>query len=114
MSVNRNIEAKVGNLEPLKIYPVTEDELIILERGYRDSIYFTLSITLLSIFITTLIGVLYIDKIESSKLIFINSIMISCFLTGTIFLIIWSKQRKNNHETLVKIRARIEAEKTRK
>ena len=43
------IPAVLGELEPRKVYPMTEDELQVLKKGSSSSLYLNLAIALISL-----------------------------------------------------------------
>ena len=89
-----NIPAIIGDLEPRKIYPVTEEELEILENSSNGSFYLNFAIALLSFAISTTISI-YTTENSAEVHPSIFGIMMSGYAMGALCLLLWVRQKKN-------------------
>lgn len=112
-SVKTQIPAVESGLEPRKIYKVTEDELILLEKGSNGSLYLNVAIAFLTSALSATLAYLQLD-IESlavSTLSALIGVMFSGYIMGGLLIFMWSRSESNAKEVLNKIRARINEEK---
>ena len=100
-----------GKLEPIKIYPVTEDELKILKNGFDGSIYLNFAIAILTSSLSALLVILTVENLSFRIQAFIDSIMFFGFIIGFLLLFVWHKKSNNSNDILKKIKARIELNK---
>ena len=111
MPVIDHIPAVRGKLEPRKIYPVTEEELRILERGTNGSLYLNFALVFLTTAIGTSINWLTSSEVSIVTVGIMAGITFVGYTIGIMLLIIWRRAGGDHKEILEKIRARIEAEK---
>ncbi len=110
----KSIPALYGELEPQKIYPVTEDELKVLEIGSDSSIYLNFAIALITSAISALIAFITVKDLSLKSNAIIFSIIFIGFIGGILLIILWDRSNKSNNSILKKIRARIDTEKLTK
>ena len=93
---------KVGKVDSLVIYEVSEGELETIERGSPNSTYLNFSVFLLSIFISFLIALLTCEFTNNERLF--NIFLIVCVIGGLmgIFLFIIWYRTKNDVDTVIK------------
>ena len=107
MKDNNSVEIIEGNLEPIKVYKVYEQELDILEKGRNMSLYLTFSLWLLAIAFSANFGYLSIENPNSNTIAFIFSIMFLGYIFSVLLFFLWLKGRKSHQKTLQKIKSRI-------
>lgn len=105
-----NVPAVKGQLEPVKIYPVTEEELHLLEKGSNASLFLNFAIALLSIASSAMIAWLTVENMSPTITAVISSITFSGYAIGFLLLGLWWKSGSGQKEVLQKIRARIQEE----
>lgn len=108
MSVNDHIPAIRGKLEPRQIYPVTEEELEILEKGTSGSLYLNLAIVFFTTAVSTIITWVTLSDISPLAVGVMSGVVSSCIFSGSLFIIIWRKTKSEQKDILHKIRTRIE------
>lgn len=113
MPVNEKIDAIRGKLEPREIYPVTEDELKILEQGTGSSLYLNFAIAFLSFAVSTTISIYTGNTIPSDIPGAVYGFIYAGYSMGILCLILWQRTGNGHKKILAKIRARIEENKTK-
>lgn len=99
---------KVGKVDSLVIYEVSEGELETIERGSPNSTYLNFSVFLLSIFISFLIALLTCDFTNNERLF--NIFLIVCIIGGLIGLllfVIWYRTKNDVDIVIKRIKQRI-------
>ena len=107
-SGEKQTKIKVGKVDSLVIYEVSEGELETIERGSPNSTYLNFSVFLLSIFISFFIALLTCDFTKNERLF--NIFLIVCIIGGLIGLllfIIWYRTKNDVDIVIKKIKQRI-------
>lgn len=96
-----------GKLDSLTVYDVTENELIVLERGSDATIWFNFFIGTISIAVTMLVS-LFTANWDGREIAFIVFICVSILFAviATICFVFWFKERGQHKTTIDAIRKR--------
>lgn len=105
-----NVKIHRAKCDSLKIYEVTEGELVTIERGSPNSVFLNFAIFFLSIAIAFLITLLTV-KIDSDRLFTIFVVVcVLGFMVGFVLLFLWYKNNNEFSDTIDKIKARLKEE----
>ena len=99
---------RMGKVDSLTIYEISEGELEIIERGSPNSTFLNFAIFLTSIATSFFVTLLTIDlKGKQNLFIIFNLITIVGFLLGIFLLIIWWRSKNDIDVVLKKIKERV-------
>jgi hypothetical protein len=104
---SEKLTVKMGKIDSITIYQVTQQELETLEKGRIDSIFLNFAIFSLSIASSFLIVLLTTDIISIKVYASFLIVIILGFLSGLILLILWYISRKPVKTLIEKIKKRV-------
>lgn len=106
LSVRR---ARIGSVA---IYDVSEEELLVLEKGSPSSVMFSIGLALASAGVTTLLTLLAVSLAGAILFLYI-ALTVFMLGAGAILLILWRKYDESGGQVAKRIRDRMKAEKPR-
>lgn len=99
-----------ARLDNLTIYEISDGELEIIANGSPDSIYLTISVSLLTLALS-LLGSLLLTEIKSNAILFLFiALVVSGFVAGGILLILWKRSSSSVATCVTAIRKRLPPE----
>lgn len=96
-----------AKFDTLTIYEISEEELLIIEKGSPDSIYLTISIALISFAMAIFCSLLVTDIKSSIVMTLYIVIVVVGFVVGGIMLLLWNKSKDSVSVCVANIRRRL-------
>lgn len=96
-----------AKFDTLTIYEISEEELLIIEKGSPDSIYLTISIALISFAMAIFCSLLVTDIKSSIVMTLYIVIVVVGFVVGGIMLLLWNKSKDSVSICVANIRRRL-------
>ena len=106
-SQSRKQRIKIGKLDSLNIYEVTESKLEVLGKGSPNSVYLNFAVFLLSMTVSFLITLL---AVEVDSIYLFSIFIIICvvgLVLGILLLVLWYRNRNDSTEVIKKIKKRL-------
>lgn len=105
------VKARLGKVDSLSLYEVTEHELDILKQGTPLSLLLTVGISLCTIGISFLIALLTAPiKTNSTIFVVFTSIVVGSFTSSFVCMCWWYSNRQSVSSVIEKIKSRMLAE----
>ncbi|WP_336194451.1 hypothetical protein [Providencia stuartii] len=96
-----------AKFDTLTIYEISEEELLIIERGSPDSIYLTISIALISFAMAIFCSLLVTDiKSNIVMTVYIVFVVVGA-VVGGIMLLLWKRSKNSVSVCIANIRKRL-------
>lgn len=99
-----------GKVDSLSLYEITESELETLERGSPSSLFFNLSIALVSISCSFLVALMSADITSYRTFTVFVVIVVIGLIAGGVLGILWWRTRKDVSEVISRIKERMPLE----
>lgn len=104
------VKVRLGKVDSICLYQVTEDELDILEKGSPSSLYLNFSLFLISSAVSFTASLVFTD-ITSLKVFTVFVLFtILGYILGILLFILWYRDFRSSSSISKKIRKRLEAE----
>ena len=100
------VVVKTHKVDQIDIYEVTENELFQLENGTNSDLYLEFSISLLSIFVSTLASLLTATFENKVVLTAFICVAVLTFIIGSFLLFLWYRNRQQKKTIIEKIKGR--------
>ena len=111
MPVQTRITAIESDLEPRKIYKVTEEELNILKKGAISPIFLNFAIALLTSALSATLVYITVPELPGSGMTFVYVVMVCCYAMGALLLVLWLRSSSDHKTLIAKIEARMKEDK---